>query len=207
MSDEKKKSWLRGAVDKVQAQVDNQKAQQAEGAADAGSLAIEKQFGLSRVAMYDGGFVRVGRGGLNMLTALSSYERLKSIKYAEQVQDRSAVGHALYGGGKLGSRQRRTLSLTIATDRKIHILSTEAEWLSNDDKAGRALEAAGQAILDTVRDATPLQVSVVNPPPPAPASTEVDIADQIKKLADLHAAGILTDQEFAAKKADLLDRL
>ena len=32
-------------------------------------------------------------------------------------------------------------------------------------------------------------------------------ADQIKKLADLHQAGILTDDEFAAKKADLLKRM
>jgi hypothetical protein len=31
--------------------------------------------------------------------------------------------------------------------------------------------------------------------------------DQLKQLADLHAAGILTDEEFAAKKADLLDRV
>ncbi|MBA3232428.1 MAG: SHOCT domain-containing protein [Propionibacteriales bacterium] len=33
------------------------------------------------------------------------------------------------------------------------------------------------------------------------------MADQIKKLADLHAAGVLTDEEFAAKKADLLNRM
>lgn len=200
MSDEKKKSWLRGAVDKVQAQVDNQKAQQAEGATKAGNLTIEKQFGLSRVAIYDGGFVRVGRGGLNMLTALSPYEQLKSIKYAEQVQDRSAIGAAWKG--PLASKQRRALSLTIVTDRKVHTLSTEGEMLSGDDKAGRALEAAGQVILDELRSTPANAVSSVSAPPPAP-----DVADQIKKLADLHAAGIVTDEEFAAKKADLLDRM
>ena len=31
--------------------------------------------------------------------------------------------------------------------------------------------------------------------------------DQLKKLGELHAAGILTDSEFASKKADLLSRL
>jgi len=35
----------------------------------------------------------------------------------------------------------------------------------------------------------------------------VDIPGQIAKLADLHAQGILSDQEFEAKKADLLSRM
>jgi Bacterial PH domain/Short C-terminal domain len=33
----------------------------------------------------------------------------------------------------------------------------------------------------------------------------VSAADEIKKLAELHAAGILTDEEFAAKKKQILD--
>lgn len=41
--------------------------------------------------------------------------------------------------------------------------------------------------------------------PPAGGSTS--IPEQIKALADLHAAGVLTDQEFEAKKADLLNRM
>jgi len=44
-------------------------------------------------------------------------------------------------------------------------------------------------------------------PTPTPTPTEPDVLDQIKRLADLHAAGALTDEEFAAKKADLLGRL
>ena len=31
--------------------------------------------------------------------------------------------------------------------------------------------------------------------------------DQLAKLADLHAAGVLTDEEFGAKKTELLNRL
>ena len=31
--------------------------------------------------------------------------------------------------------------------------------------------------------------------------------DQIRKLAELHEEGILTDEEFAAKKQELLSRL
>jgi hypothetical protein len=45
--------------------------------------------------------------------------------------------------------------------------------------------------------------------PPAPAAPAVPAADdlttQLQKLGDLHAQGILSDAEFAAAKAKLLD--
>ena len=44
---------------------------------------------------------------------------------------------------------------------------------------------------------TPQQAS------PAAASSGTDL-DQLEKLADLHAQGILTDEEFAAKKKQIL---
>lgn len=40
-----------------------------------------------------------------------------------------------------------------------------------------------------------------------PAALEADIFATIEKLAQLHAKGILSDEEFATKKAELLDRL
>jgi putative oligomerization/nucleic acid binding protein len=42
---------------------------------------------------------------------------------------------------------------------------------------------------------------------PNQASSQVPIPEQIRQLAELHAAGILTDVEFAAKKAELLRRM
>ena len=41
-------------------------------------------------------------------------------------------------------------------------------------------------------------------PPAAPAPAGEDLTSQIMKLADLHTAGVLSDQEFAAAKAKLL---
>lgn len=38
------------------------------------------------------------------------------------------------------------------------------------------------------------------------ALTEM-VVDQIKKLAELHEKGILTDEEFSAKKTELLSRV
>lgn len=41
-------------------------------------------------------------------------------------------------------------------------------------------------------------------PPPAPAAPQVDTMTQLKELGELHASGVLTDEEFAAQKAKIL---
>jgi hypothetical protein len=44
------------------------------------------------------------------------------------------------------------------------------------------------------------------PPPPAapPAAGGSDVIEQLKQLGELHASGVLTDEEFAAQKAKVL---
>jgi hypothetical protein len=42
------------------------------------------------------------------------------------------------------------------------------------------------------------------PPAPAPAPAGGIDMEQLKQLGDLHASGVLTDEEFAAAKAKLL---
>ena len=39
---------------------------------------------------------------------------------------------------------------------------------------------------------------------PAPAPAGVDQMSQLKELGELHASGVLTDEEFAAQKAKIL---
>ncbi len=61
-----------------------------------------------------------------------------------------------------------------------------------------------------VHDRLLLEWNRTHPSPAAGAaanSANNDTADQLRKLADLHDAGILTDDEFAAKKKQLLDRI
>jgi len=45
------------------------------------------------------------------------------------------------------------------------------------------------------------------PAPAQHAAFAPDLADQIRKLSELHHAGILTSEEFNSKKADLLSRM
>ena len=42
------------------------------------------------------------------------------------------------------------------------------------------------------------------PPPPAAAAPQADTVSQLKELAELKDAGILTEEEFAAQKAKIL---
>ena len=42
------------------------------------------------------------------------------------------------------------------------------------------------------------------PPPPPAAPAGDDTLEQLKQLGELHAAGVLTDEEFAAQKAKIL---
>jgi Short C-terminal domain len=42
------------------------------------------------------------------------------------------------------------------------------------------------------------------PPPPPAAPAETDMLGQLEKLGSLKAAGILTEEEFAAQKAKIL---
>ncbi|HET6529723.1 MAG TPA: SHOCT domain-containing protein [Actinoplanes sp.] len=44
------------------------------------------------------------------------------------------------------------------------------------------------------------------PPPPPPAAPQPDLVSQLKQLAELKEQGILTEDEFNAQKAKLLNR-
>ncbi len=76
-------------------------------------------------------------------------------------------------------------------------------------------QAAQQAALDSQTQVADMQAQLdamqaqqaAPPPPPvaAPAAAPTDsLMDELGKLADLKAAGVLSDEEFAAAKAKLL---
>ncbi|MFI0779583.1 DUF4429 domain-containing protein [Streptomyces sp. NPDC021212] len=67
------------------------------------------------------------------------------------------------------------------------------------------------AVLEAVRASAPAPCAEGSPAPahnPAPARRDpADIADRIRHLGELHTAGLLTDEEFSTKKAELLAEL
>jgi hypothetical protein len=66
----------------------------------------------------------------------------------------------------------------------------------------------GKGMTDIVRhriSATKPAAATGGAPDATPVSS--DVPDQIRQLAELRAAGVLTEEEFAAKKAELLSRM
>ncbi|HEV8452368.1 MAG TPA: SHOCT domain-containing protein, partial [Gaiellales bacterium] len=57
----------------------------------------------------------------------------------------------------------------------------------------------------------PLVIAAGHPPNQqavsTPTAAEADAADQIRKLAELRDAGIVSEEEFQTKKAELLKRM
>jgi len=69
--------------------------------------------------------------------------------------------------------------------------------------AGRAASRQDAAYQDADYQDQPQEEVPPAPPPPAPTSGDTE-TDELQRLADLHDAGTLTDDEFAAAKAKVL---
>lgn len=73
-----------------------------------------------------------------------------------------------------------------------------------------AKERMRNMVIDDVLKAAQMirgQIAAHRSPAQAPARSTDSIADSIKKLAELRESGILTEEEFSTKKAELLKRL
>jgi len=54
------------------------------------------------------------------------------------------------------------------------------------------------------QQASPPPQQAYAPPPQAAAPSQADVINQLQQLGELKAAGVLTEQEFAAQKAKIL---
>ena len=135
--------------------------------------------------------IAIGTYGKAMGALVLTTERLVFFDQAYKAQD--VVEFNLDAIQSLGV-SKRTTGETIS----IAISGRDAEITNVRHGEGEALVAAYREVRDARRaPAAPLPHAV-------PAES---ITDQLRKLGELHQAGILTDDEFTAKKADLLDRM
>ncbi|MFJ1645513.1 DUF4429 domain-containing protein [Streptomyces sp. NPDC088258] len=63
------------------------------------------------------------------------------------------------------------------------------------------------AVLEAVQGTTGSRAAVPVPALAVPRRDPADVADSIRHLGELHKAGLVTDEEFTAKKAELLEEL
>jgi hypothetical protein len=92
------------------------------------------------------------------------------------------------------------------------VVGASANRQAGKQQAAAEQQAAQQAAFDSQAqlaqvqadmDAMKAQQAAPAPAPAAPAGGG-DLMDELSKLADLKAAGVLTDEEFSAAKAKLL---
>ena len=97
--------------------------------------------------------------------------------------------------GLIGGIARTAVIAGTATAVSNRVSRRQAERWAQEDQSAYAQQPAPP----------PPQYAQPAPPPPAAAPPAADDPyEQIRKLAELKDAGILTDEEFAKKKAQLL---
>ncbi|MCU0270845.1 MAG: SHOCT domain-containing protein [Acidimicrobiales bacterium] len=81
----------------------------------------------------------------------------------------------------------------------------QQRWAAQDAAAGANWAGAARPLPPPPMPAPPAAAPVAAPPAPAPSTT--DMAQQVellRQLGELRDSGVLTEEEFAAKKAEIL---
>jgi hypothetical protein len=111
--------------------------------------------------------------------------------------------------GKAGTEMIPVKSITSITTKRDGILNTKVSVITAGNTVDfRVSHAEAKIVKETLTQLMTGGTPPVQPEPnPAPASSSADVTAQLQQLAGLRDAGILTEEEFAAKKAELLARL
>jgi hypothetical protein len=168
-----------------------------------GSLIAKKQFGFATVQFYSNGYVSVKN---------SLPQKLVSIEAGNNTTAKTLPGRAITQGllapitgglslmtGAVAPRLRGTLSLIIVTEVTAHSLVVETP-MDAFVKAMYEIEGIGKALI-----AKNSSVGSDADSSKRDTSRESTLGQQIKELSELHESGVITDQEFAAAKAKLLE--
>jgi hypothetical protein len=84
--------------------------------------------------------------------------------------------------------------------------AAQQQYAEQDAAAQQQMEAAQQQAYEQGLADAAAQATSAQQPAPAPvaAAAGPDLTSQLQQLAQLHDAGVLTDQEFAAAKQKIL---
>ncbi len=123
-------------------------------------------------------------------------------------------------GGKSGTEMIPVKSMSSITTQRDGILNTKVSVITSGNtvdfrvshsEAQQVKEVLTSLIMGThYSQQTAVEHAAHQPvaaPAETPAAAQPDIMGQISKLAELRDAGVLSDDEFSAKKAELLARL
>ena len=148
--------------------------------------------GVNGTVIFDGTWVSIDRGKGMLGGVIAPYgtgeKRLALAQIASvNWKKPSAFASGFISFTLSGGSGRRSLFDTVDENKVTVAKSRENEFL--------ALKAAVEEAL------------AQHHAPMTAAASAVDLAEQLKKLADLHQSDLLTDEEFAAKRAVIVDQL
>jgi hypothetical protein len=148
------------------------------------------------------------------------WERGRGVSAAKLIAGFSTMGASLLGtgvkGGKDGYEMLLLNQITSVSNRKdgmmYHLVEVQTAGGTLGFRVSREDAASfRQAILNQmqVRAATPVAIQVAAAPvvEPVRVTAAPDHVAQLQQLAQLRDAGVLTDDEFAAKKQEILARI
>src|SRR3954452_4241828 len=101
---------------------------------------------------------------------------------------------------KLGLSAILTLGLAAVTNRRAGVSDAVK------DENSVLFDKKSLTEFEALREYVERRIAEAHAPALAPAG-ELDVAEQIRKLASLRDEGLLSSEEFEAKKADLLSRM
>jgi hypothetical protein len=105
------------------------------------------------------------------------------------------ISFSLGGGNERQSRFGSQTTSAASDENSVMVTKAQAPQFE------RFRDAIEQVIAERHR---PAQTVIHQVPAAAPGASPIE---QLKQLAELHAAGVVSDEEFAAKKAELLRRM
>jgi Short C-terminal domain len=107
--------------------------------------------------------------------------------------------------GLIGGIARTAVIAGTATTVSNRVSRRQAnKWAAQDQQQAAQDEQAAKAQAYDQQQAYAQQPAYVPPPPQAAAPAEDDTLTKLQKLGELKAAGVLTEEEFAAQKAKIL---
>lgn len=179
---------------RVQARKDDRAKQVAENLKAYGKEISRDVLGGKIVKFYDKGYVSVSAWGGG------EPEKLIDVTATADVSKKTGLGRAVVGVATVGlnigatSNMRGDIYVSIVTEKTTHMIHVTPPSESSV-KTARKIEATGKGLI-TKLSHSPASTSV--------AASSSDLTTQLTKLVELHAAGVLTDEEFANAKAKII---
>jgi ribosomal protein L7/L12 len=171
-----------------------------------GKMLIDDVFAGSSVRIYEKGYVRISKVGV--FTSGHPFEKLRLVSSSTDVAKKTGVGRAIvavptFGVNLLTENRRGDIYLTIATDRKTHVLHKETPTLEQIKKMHK-LAGAVQGVLDMAERHGTEERPTIYQAPSSSLATPSSLLDELKKLVELRDAGGLTEDEFLSLKKSLM---